>query len=67
MSAFIVGSLLTRWVRNSQQDHTANHWLTAFQETGTEIMRMTADNLAKLQVEDPAEFEKVMMVRPCYT
>ena len=48
------------------QDHTADQWLTAFQETGTEIMGMPADDLAKLQNENPAEFEKVMMVRSAF-
>ena len=51
------------------QDHTADQWLTAFQETGTDIMGMPADDLAKLQIEHPVEFEKVMGVRllpePC--
>ena len=45
------------------QDHTANQWLTAFQETGVEIMGMTANDLQRLQTEHPTEFEKVMLVR----
>ena len=48
-------------------DHTGHDWLTAFQEVGTDIMGMTADELKALQERADAnsnpEFDAVVQVR----
>jgi len=48
-------------------DHTGHDWLTAFQEVGTDIMGMTADELKALQDRADAnsnpEFDAVVQAR----
>jgi len=48
-------------------DHTGHDWLTAFQEVGTDIMGMTADELKALQERADAnsnpEFDAVVQAR----